>query len=49
MRYFTLHPCPVLRPVLAAPHPSPANGTHRREQRERIVNVLRRASELGGL
>ncbi|MEO3939407.1 uracil-DNA glycosylase family protein [Dermatophilaceae bacterium Soc4.6] len=49
MRYFTLHPRPVLRPVLAALHPSPANGRHRREQRERIVNALRRAGELGGL
>lgn len=49
MRYFTLHPHPVLRPVLAAPHPSPANGRHRSEQRERIVNALRRAGDLGGL
>lgn len=43
MRYATLHPDPVVRPVLAAPHPSPANGAHRTEQRVRIVNALTRA------
>lgn len=46
MRYFTLHPAPLLYPVLAAPHPSPANGVHRHEQHTRMVNALRRAALL---
>lgn len=46
MRYFTLHPAPLLYPVLAAPHPPPANGAHRHEQHTRIVNALRRAAVL---
>lgn len=46
MRYLTLHADPVVRPVLAAPHPSPANGAHRAEQRIRIVNALRQAAIL---
>lgn len=44
MRYFTLHENPVLRMVLAAPHPSPANGRHRGEQHVRIVAALSRAT-----
>lgn len=43
MRYFTLHEDPVIRTVLAAPHPSPANGRHRSEQHARIVAALTRA------
>lgn len=43
MRYFTLHDNPVIRTVLAAPHPSPANGRHRAEQHVRIVAALSRA------
>lgn len=46
MRYFTLHDEPCLHYVLAAPHPSPANGAHRREQHRRIVNALRRGASL---
>lgn len=43
MRYLTLHPDPIIRPVLAAPHPSPANA-HRRDELElRIANALQRA------
>lgn len=43
MRYLTLHPNPVIVPVFAAPHPSPANGHRRAERYERMVNALRRA------
>ena len=43
MRYFTLHENPCIRTVLAAPHPSPANGRHRAEQHARIVAALSRA------
>jgi uracil-DNA glycosylase len=43
MRYFTLHPDPVIVRVLAAPHPSPANGHRRAERHERTVRALQRA------
>jgi uracil-DNA glycosylase len=43
MRYFTLHPDPVIAPVLGAPHPSPANGHRRAERHERTVRALQRA------
>jgi uracil-DNA glycosylase len=43
MRYFTLHPDPVIVRVLAAPHPSPANGHRREERHQRIVHALQRA------
>jgi hypothetical protein len=46
MRYLTLHDSPVIVPVLAAPHPSPANGHRRHERHVRIVNALRRARSL---
>ncbi|WP_353650023.1 uracil-DNA glycosylase family protein [Nakamurella sp. A5-74] len=46
MRYFTLHDTPVIRTVLAAPHPSPANGRHRAEQHVRIVAALSRAMQI---
>ncbi|ROQ22192.1 hypothetical protein EDF25_2933 [Curtobacterium sp. PhB131] len=29
MRHLTLHACARVIPVLATPHPSPANGRHR--------------------
>lgn len=43
MRYYTLHAQPVIVPVLAAPHPSPANGHRRAENHVRAVNALRRS------
>ncbi|WP_116416876.1 uracil-DNA glycosylase [Subtercola boreus] len=43
MRYYTLHDHPVIVPVLAAPHPSPANGHRRGENHVRAVNALRRS------
>ncbi|PPF21706.1 uracil-DNA glycosylase [Rathayibacter sp. AY1A7] len=47
MRYLTLHDDPRVVPVLAAPHPSPANGRHRADQHLRSVNALRLANRLG--
>lgn len=41
MRYFTLHPAPIVRPVIAAPHPSPANGYRAYERQRRIVNAIK--------
>lgn len=45
MRHLTLNDAAVLLPVIAAPHPSPANGAHRAEQHRRAVQALRLASE----
>ncbi|WP_423920636.1 uracil-DNA glycosylase [Frigoribacterium sp. 2-23] len=45
MRHLTLDEHPRLIPVVAAPHPSPANGRHRSEQQRRSVQALRLASE----
>ncbi|MBT1631681.1 MULTISPECIES: uracil-DNA glycosylase family protein [Curtobacterium] len=41
MRYLTMTDAPTVLPVIAAPHPSPANGRHRAEQHLRAVNALR--------
>lgn len=49
MRYFTLHPDPVITCVLAAPHPSPANGHRRAERHERTVRALQRAVRASGI
>lgn len=49
MRYFTLADAPVIVPVLAAPHPSPANGAHRAEQHLRMVNAFTRAAAIAGV
>jgi uracil-DNA glycosylase len=43
-RYMTLANDPVVVPVLAAPHPSPANGHRRTETQVRIENALARAA-----
>jgi len=48
MRYFTPAEAPVIVPVLAAPHPSPANGAHRAEQHLRMVNAFTRAAVIAG-
>lgn len=44
MRHLTLAEAPVVVPVLAAPHPSPANGRHRAQQHHRAVQALRLAA-----
>ena len=44
MRHLTLDEHPRLLPVIAAPHPSPANGRHRSEQHFRSVQALRLAA-----
>jgi hypothetical protein len=44
MRHLTLDQHPRLVPVIAAPHPSPANGRHRAEQYRRSVQALRLAA-----
>ena len=44
MRHLTLDEHPRLVPVIAAPHPSPANGRHRAEQHRRSVQALRLAA-----
>ena len=44
MRHLTLDEHPRLVPVIAAPHPSPANGRHRAEQQRRSVQALRLAA-----
>ncbi|WP_255696390.1 uracil-DNA glycosylase [Allobranchiibius sp. GilTou73] len=46
MRYFTLDPDARVVPVLAAPHPSPANATRAEEKHRRSVTALHRASQL---
>ena len=46
MRYFTLDPDARVVPVLAAPHPSPANATRAKEKHRRSVTALHRASQL---
>ncbi|REC97859.1 uracil DNA glycosylase superfamily protein [Microbacterium sp. AG157] len=46
MRHLTLREDPRVVPVLAAPHPSPANGRHRADQHLRSVNALRLAARL---
>ncbi|QCR19186.1 uracil-DNA glycosylase family protein [Agrococcus sp. SGAir0287] len=46
MRHFTLADDPTVVPVLAAPHPSPANGRHRHEQRTRAEHALALACEI---
>lgn len=43
MRHLTLDDRASLIPVIAAPHPSPANGRHRAEQHRRAVQALRLA------
>lgn len=43
MRHLTLDEDAALVPVIAAPHPSPANGAHRHEQHRRAVQALRLA------
>ena len=48
MRYLTLHDGPVVLPVFAAPHPSPANAARRAERPIRIANALRRARDCSG-
>ncbi|MDP4332421.1 uracil-DNA glycosylase family protein [Curtobacterium sp. A7_M15] len=45
MRHLTLAERAHLVPVIAAPHPSPANGHHRAEQHARSVQALRLAAE----
>jgi len=44
MRHLTLDEHPRLIPVIAAPHPSPANGRHRAEQQRRSVQALQLAA-----
>ncbi|MDK8172169.1 uracil-DNA glycosylase family protein [Curtobacterium citreum] len=44
MRNLTLDEHARLVPVIAAPHPSPANGRHRAEQHRRSVQALRLAA-----
>jgi hypothetical protein len=44
MRHLTLDEHPRLLPVIAAPHPSPANGRHRSEQHLRSVQALQLAA-----
>jgi hypothetical protein len=44
MRHLTLDEHPRLIPVIAAPHPSPANGRHRSEQHLRSVRALQLAA-----
>ena len=44
MRHLTLDDNARLVHVIAAPHPSPANGHHRSEQAERSVRALRLAT-----
>ncbi|MEA9984210.1 MULTISPECIES: hypothetical protein [Subtercola] len=40
---YTLHDHPIIVPVLAAPHPSPANGHRRSANHVRAVNALLRS------
>lgn len=46
MRYFTLADDVRVVPVLAVPHPSPANATRVAEKHRRAVNALRHAAAL---
>jgi uracil-DNA glycosylase len=46
MRYFTLDAGARVVPVLAAPHPSPANATRSGEKHLRAVTALRHAARL---
>lgn len=46
MRLVTLSPGMPVLPVLAVPHPSPANGHRREEARTRTVNAMRSAARL---
>lgn len=46
MRYLPLDEHARLVPVIAAPHPSPANGRHRSEQHRRSVQALRLAARM---
>lgn len=46
MRYFTLADDARVVPVLAAPHPSPANATGVQEKHQRAVTALRHAAAL---
>ena len=48
MRHLTLDEDAVLVPVIAVPHPSPANGAHRSEQHRRAVQALRLARRATG-